>query len=455
MLRLQFLFYAFFFAVCLQAEDRPPNIVFLFADDLGWGDLGCYGHPYAMTPAIDKLAGEGTRFSQAYVTGVTCCPSRTGFMTGLHPARFQKYPAGHGFGKRSTITELLKSKGYRTGHFGKWHIGPDAKSGVYGIDEYDSGENTKGTSRGRDAGLYDAAIQFIQKNAAVGTPFYVNVWGHSTHYPVHVHDDLANEFEDVKFDRKDFSATMQVKFDECEQIGGKLDESMRQYLGDVLAIDRNVGRVLAEIDKLGIRDNTLVVFSSDHGPAPVLLGAKKESKEFSENMLGYAGEFRGGKHNQYEGGVRVPFIIRWPGEVRAGHTDTQSVISGMDWMPSLCQIAGVRALPTQLDGEDVSDIWLGKTRARRKPLFWKTSSPGRNASMREGQWKLHLTRNGPELYDLSQDPAESQNVARANKKTVKLLQARLNAWMDELPTDYDKSGINKKKKEKKPKRGRD
>lgn len=426
---------------------RSPNIVFMFADDLGWGDLGCYGHPYARTPAIDKLASEGARFTQFYVTGVTCCPSRTGFMTGLHTARFPKYPADYGFGDRITITDLLKKGGYRTGHFGKWHIGPEARSGMYGIDEYSGGANTKASPRGRDAGLFDAAIEFIREHA--DKPFCVNVWGHATHYPVNVHSDLEAEFKDVKVNRKDFSPTMQVKFDECEKIGGDLDTAMRQYLGDVWAIDQNVKRLLATLDELGLRENTIVVFSSDHGPAPVLLGAKKESKEFSHNMLGYAGEFRGGKHEQYEGGVRAPFIIRWPGHIKAGHTDTTSVVSGMDWMPTLCRIAGITDLPARLDGEDVSDIWLGQTRKRTKPLFWKTSTTGQSISMREGPWKLHLNprgRKGAFLYDLSRDPSESKNVAANRPDILKRLQAKARAWMAELPKSYEKSGNKKDRK---------
>jgi N-acetylgalactosamine-6-sulfatase len=425
-----------------RADDaKPPNIVFIFADDLGWGDLGCYGHPYARTPAIDKLAREGTRFTQFYVTGVTCCPSRTGLMTGRFPARFQQYPAGHGFGECTTVTDLLKKRGYRTGHFGKWHIGAEARSGLYGIDEYSGGENTKGTPRGRDAGLFDAAIKFIKSASAGGKPFYVNIWGHITHYPVNVHPQLAEPFKDVFVDRKDFSKTMQHKFDESLGIGGDLDTCMRQYLGDVYSLDMNVARVLKAIDDLGIRDNTIVVFSSDHGPAPVLLGAKKESKEFSANMLGYAGEFRGGKHTQYEGGTRVPFIIRWPGKVKAGRVDSTNVCSFIDWMPTLCAIAGVDALPEQLDGEDVSDIWLGADRERSKPLFWKSSAVGSTPAMRDGKWKLHLPRKQRgevELYDLSADPSESNNVAEQHPDVVARLARKLRTWVAELPDQYEK-----------------
>jgi N-acetylgalactosamine-6-sulfatase len=216
------------------AANTPPNVVFIFADDLGFSDLGCYGHPYAETPALDKLAKEGTRFTQFYVTGVTCCPSRTGFMTGLFPARFQKYPAGGGFGDRITITELLRNRGYRTGHFGKWHIGPET-DGVYGIDEYAAGSGEKKNPRGRDAWLFDEAIRFIR--ASSDKPFYVNIWGHITHYPVDTHPQLVAPFKDVVVNRDDFSHTMQHKFDECLSIGGDLDISMRQYLGDVYSLD--------------------------------------------------------------------------------------------------------------------------------------------------------------------------------------------------------------------------
>ena len=433
-----------------MGKENPPNIVFIFADDLGWGDLGCYGHPYVKTPAIDKLAGEGTRYTQFYVTGVTCCPSRTGFMTGIHPARFARYPADHGFGDRTTITELLKKRGYRTGHFGKWHIGPDARSGLYGIDVYDSGVKSKATPRGRDAGLFDSAIEFIEANA--DGPFYVNVWGHATHYPVNTHPDLVAEFEDVTVNRDDFSPTMQEKFEECLQIGGDLDASMRQYLGDVWSIDLNVARLLDKLDELGLRDNTIVVFSSDHGPAPVLLGGKKESKEFSENMLGYAGEFRGGKHSQYEGGVRSLFIVRWPGHVKAGQVDEDHVISGMDWMPTLCRIAGIDDLPEQLDGEDVSDIWMGASRDRTTTLFWRTSSPGAAPSMRQGKWKLHLNpRRGDSevaLYDLTNDVSESENLAEEYPEVVKRLRSELELWVASLPSGYDKSEKKKKQRRK-------
>jgi len=429
-------------APCLLKADSDtlPNIVFFFCDDLGYADLSCYGHPYAKTPEIDLLAKEGTRFEQHYVTGVTCNPSRTGLMTGLFPARFPKYAADFGFGDRITITELLKKRGYTTGHFGKWHIGPDSTEvdGVYGLDVVEVIGKSKGENAGRDDDLTTAAIEFMREHAGK-QPFYLNIWGHSTHFPVNVPPNLASEFIEVKVERDDFSKTMQHKFDECVQIGGDLDDSMRQYLGDVYSIDRNVGRVLAAIDELGIRENTIFVFSSDHGPAPVILG-KKGARKYSNNMLGYAGIFRGGKHEQYEGGTRVPFIIRWPGHVKAGRVDSESVISFIDWMPTLAVVAGIEELPAEMDGEDVSDIWFGGRRERAKPLFWRPSASGASPAMREGRWKLHgAGRKGEaELYDLSSDPRESSDVAGRHPDIVADLTAKLAAWTAELPTTYEK-----------------
>lgn len=425
-----------------KRDPERPNIVFMFADDLGYGDLGCYGHPYAKTPALDQLAAEGTRFTQFYVTGVTCNPSRTGLMTGVFPARFPKYAADFGFQDRVTITELLKRHGYTTGHFGKWHIGPEDSDGTYGIDTVKvigkSRDKTSGNS-GRDDDLYSAAIEFIRENK--DEPFYVNIWGHATHFPVNTSEGLVAEFKEVQVDRNDFSPTMQHKFDECLQIGGELDESMRQYLGDVYQIDQNVSRLLTTLDELGLRDNTIVVFSSDHGPAPVIL-AKQGARKYSNNMLGYAGEFRGGKHEQYEGGTRVPFIIRWPGKVKAGRVDAENVCSFIDWLPTLCAIAGVDEAPEHLDGEDISDIWFGNDRKRTKPLLWKTSATGSTPAIRGGKWKLHLNRKRgqeSELYDLSLDPSESNNVASRFPDVVNELSAKVDQWVAELPREYDKS----------------
>jgi N-acetylgalactosamine-6-sulfatase len=158
-------------------------------------------------------------------------------------------------------------------------------------------------------------------------------------------------------------------------------------------------------------------------------------------MLGCAGVFRGGKHTQYEGGTRVPFIVRWPGHVPAGRVDTDNVCSFIDWLPTLCAIAGIGELPGQLDGEDISDIWLGADRQRSRPLFWKASATGSTPAIRAGKWKLHLNRRRDreiELYDLSVDPSESNNVAERHPEVVARLRKRLRTWVAELPEHYEK-----------------
>ncbi len=435
---------------------KKPNFVFILADDLGYGDLACYGHPYAQTPELDKLASEGTIFHRFYVTGVTCCPSRTGFMTSRHPASYPKYMADFGFAGRVTVTELLQQAGYRTGHFGKWHMGPEEKDGTYGIDKIVTIGGTKKDPGGRDTGLFEAAMDFIEDNKDV--PFYVNVWGHITHYPVDPLPSLADRFKDVIVDRSDFGKHMQEKFDTCERIGGNLNQSMRNYLGDVYSLDVQVGRLLRKLDDLGLRDSTIVVFSSDQGPAPVLTKNKPTDpslkKNPSRNMLGYAGGLRGGKHTQWEGGVRSPFIIRWPERVPAGKTNRSSVFSGLDWLPTVCSVAGISmnsdsgrtslkrsrssADSDIFEGEDVSDIWLGADRSRVNPLFWKASNVKARISMLSGDWKLHVSGDIIELYNLATDPDENLNVQDKNLEMVSTLKKQAALWNSTLPTAYKK-----------------
>lgn len=438
----------------VAVDPEMPNIVFIYADDFGYADLSCYGHPYAKTPAIDKLATEGTRFTQAYSTGRTCLPSRTGYMTGRAPQRNADRPvADYGFDEHITITELLKNHGYRTGHFGKWHIGPVDTPGTYGIDEIDTPSDNPGDAlAGRDGRLFNNAIAFIERHTQnhAGVPFYVNIWGHSTHYAVNPPAVYLAEFAGLVVDRDDFFTHavnpdndrmgIQEKFEQSIALDPDLDTSMQNYVADVWSIDLNVERVLDKLDELGLRDNTIVVFSSDQGPAPVTGGG-----EYKKNMLGYSGIYRGGKGSQYEGNNRVPFIIRWPGHIDPNVVDTENVISGMDWLPTLCSIAGIDDIPDSLDGEDVSDIWLGATRPRVKTLFWSSVNGGSKISMRKGYWKLHHNMGNSsesELYDLSIDPSEDNNVIDDFPVIAAELIADVVAWdvYIKAPCDADYSG---------------
>lgn len=420
-----------------------PNIVFLLADDLGAADLHCYGHPYARTPNIDSLAHDGTRFTQYHATGSTCCPTRCGLMTSWHPARYSTYPANGGYADRLTITELLKKHGYATGHFGKWHMGPVQKPGTYGIDEIASndiedGKNRHSDERGRDAHVYDAAIKFIEQHK--DGPFYVNVWGHIPHHPINPVDSLVQRWSDLKVKDGEFSPQMQAKFAAVRKGGGSIDDSMRRYLADIESLDDSVGRILKRLDELGLRENTIVVFNTDQGADMTKAGLGG----LRDNQMGYNGPQRGGKHTHWQGGQCVPWIVRWPGHVPAGRVDKESVISGLDWLPTLSTITGAMINIADFDGEDASAAWLGKSpHVRTKPLLWKSSNVKSDATIRDGQWKMRMpTRSGDgevELYDLATDPAEERNVAAQHPDIEKTLTRRLKDWQATLPKSYIKT----------------
>jgi N-acetylgalactosamine-6-sulfatase len=431
----------------LVGQNQKPNIVFILADDLGWGDLSCYGQPYSKTPALDKMATQGIRFERFYVTGVTCCPSRTGFMTSRHPASYPKYMAENGFAGKTTVTEIFKNNGYTTGHFGKWHIGSKSseKNGTYGIDEVQVIGGNNSSDGGRDADLFEAAIKFIEKNK--DKPFYVNIWGHITHYAVDPVSSLVVPFKDVQVKRSDFGKHMQQKFDDCESLGGDVEESMRNYLGDVYSLDIQVGRVLKKLEELGLSENTIVIFSSDQGPAPVIVGGKNLKDKYkvigkntgicpSQNMLGYAGGLRGGKHTQWEGGVRSPLIVRWQGKIPENIVNSSSIVSGIDYLPTICNLAGIDYEDEGFEGEDMSKVILGEKGQRTTPLFWRTSSGKANPSMLDGNWKLHRKGQKYELYDLLVDEKEMNNVADKYPAKVKELSKQMEDWNSTLPTSY-------------------
>jgi arylsulfatase A-like enzyme len=331
-----------------------------------------------------------------------------------------------------------------TGHFGKWHIGPDTKNGTYGIDsisgdEAEGGKKKKAADeRGRDAHIYDDAIQFIEKHK--DAPFYINVWGHISHNPVNPIESLVKRWSGLQVKDSDFSPQMRVKLDQVRKAGGDVDDAMRRYLADVESLDDSVGMILMRIDELGLRQNTIVIFSTDQGAD--MTKASQGGLRF--NQMGYNGPYRGGKHTHNEGGVRCPWIVRWPGKVPAGRVDAESVISGVDFLPTLCAIAGVTINTTDLAGEDTSAAWLGKAaHIRTKPLFWKTSATGSEAYIREGPWKLRFPtrKNGGdvELYHIIQDPAETNNLADKQTHIVQELSAKVETWIATLPAEYEKT----------------
>ena len=426
------------------ADDKDrPNIVFILADDLGFGDLACYGHPYSKTPYIDSLAKEGTRFTRYYATGVTCQPSRVGFMTSRHPRSFERRVGDYGFDGRPTITELLNNNDYATGHFGKWHIGPAANgknateghppAHDYGIDEIKVLESLKDRNKGRDDNTFEAAIDFIERHK--DRPFYVNVWAHITHFRVPSDTVFAEEFTDLKVDESLFGPYMKTnKFDICrDEWGMSVDDCMRNYLADVWSLDLAIGRLLGKLDELGLSENTIVVFTSDQGPArntfntnaPDQVGDKTRA-----NMMGWPKGLRGGKHVMYEGGVRIPFIVRWPGKVPVDTVNETSILSGLDFLPTLCHLTGTPYDKDQFEGLNVADVWLGEERNPERYLYWKKQYP----TALHGEWKYHVNRReGDELYHLANDPNETTNVIAENPEKAATLIKAITAWDESLP----------------------
>ncbi|MBN8459873.1 MAG: sulfatase-like hydrolase/transferase [Verrucomicrobia bacterium] len=443
------------------ADTRKPNIIFILADDQGWSDARFAGHPYAKTPNLDRFASQGTWFKQFYVAATVCSPSRCSFMTSHYPARHLVHGhfATHGQNAaRSmpdwldpevpTITRLLQQAGYTTGHFGKWHLGSGVgapEPGAYGINKHVTLDSNGPQLREKDATrepywwgkptgiIMDHAIAFVRENK--DKPFYLNVWTLLPHAKLDptpeqlaVYDGLAPHAEDPAFGR-----WMQ------EYLGAAKDlkRQMRVYCASLTDLDTQVGRLLATLDELGLAENTIVFYSSDNGAEDYNIA------NASNAGVGNTGPLRARKRSMYEGGVRTFGLLRWPGRVAAGRVDDTSVVSAVDWLPTVCKQAGVE-LPAELrpDGEDVSDIWFGKSRPRSKPLHWEwlfrvwgDDYMPPMLAIRDGPWKLFVNHNGSgaQLYDIPKDISEEHNVAGEHADVVKDLTAKALAWQKTLP----------------------
>lgn len=426
------------------AGTRPPHIIFILTDDMGYGDISCYNGDY-QTPNIDRLAAGGRRYTNYYSPSPICSPSRVGFMTGMSPARWnitsylQKKKdnrlceqADYLATKAPSVARLLQSKGYATAHFGKWHMGggrdvDDAPSiKEYGFDEYSSTWESPdpdplltatdwiwsakdSIKRWERSGYFvDKTLAFLAKNKE--KPCFINLWPDDVHTPWVPGDEQTGFYPKDRQGEINFRAVL------------------KEY-------DRQVGRLIDGINKLGIGENTLIVFTSDNGPLPSFKGSR-------------AAGLRGTKLSLYEGGIRMPFIVWWPAHVAAGTIDSTSVITGTDLLPAFCKIAGIK-LPAHLkpDGEDISNVLLGTPAIRKKAIFWeygrndssfaypqgRDRSP--NLALREGNWKLLMNASGTgrQLYNIAQDPYEKNNVYDAHLQIALALEKKLMKWKKSLP----------------------
>ncbi|MEP0418022.1 MAG: sulfatase-like hydrolase/transferase [Cyclobacteriaceae bacterium] len=430
----------------ITGKASPPNIVFIFADDWGWGDLGAHGHPFIKTPNIDRMALEGTDFYRFTAASSVGSPSRTAVLTGQFPARHNVNASFSGIPinlrrnmpdwldpEAILLPRLLQQNGYRTGHFGKWQLtnsiindAPSAES--YGFDTYGT-FNCSGVQMPfyEDA---EQSITFIKQAVSDEVPFYVNLWIHEPHIPHHAIPKYEKDFLHLENDKD------------------------RVYSSVIFHADERIGKVLDVLDQLEVAKNTLVVFSSDNGPAR---NSRKREMSFVSDPatgIGYniaastgtTGGRRGYKASLFEGGIGVPFIARWPGVIPAGKIDSTSLISAVDLLPTFCEIGDVN-LPENYHADGLSQLkTLGGIPypKRSKPLFWKAFS--RNISednpdhwgsyaIVDKNWKLIANKDLTyvELYDIQADVHEENDLKEKYPEIVMSLLEQIQEWEMTLP----------------------
>jgi arylsulfatase A-like enzyme len=409
------------------ADASRPNLVFLLADDLGYGDVGCYGQAQIATPHLDALAREGMRFTQHYAGNTVCTPSRSSLLTGRHPGHVlhrdnPRFVDSYGFlPDELTFGDLLRRAGYATGIAGKWHVGdrtdttdmahhhgfdfaycvgypyPDG-----GIEHWPSHVFTNGVrtsipensvgQRGRymDDLYTDAALRFIEENRT--RPFLLFLSFQSVHAPMDGAISPTYASRDWPAVEKTFASMLE-------------------------RLDENVGRVLAALRRLGIAERTVVFFSSDNGP-------HKEGGHDPE-FFNSNGPLRGGKRDLFEGGIRVPLIVRWPGVARPGAI-SEHVSASWDLLPTLAELGGA-TVPPVVDGISFSATLRGLPQAPHEFLYWESHGEGGKQAVRLGNWKgvrLNVSKEGSpafQLFDLASDPAEIRNVAAEHPDVVRRL----------------------------------
>jgi arylsulfatase A-like enzyme len=425
-------------AVPGDAPPRPPNIVLLLADDLGYGHLGCYGQDKIRTPNLDRMAAEGVRFTQYYAGNPVCAPSRSCLMTGLHGGHtsVRINPGGTPLlDSDVTIAEVLKPAGYATGIFGKWGLGDIDTPGVpwkQGFDEFfgylhqvhchfyypaflwqnDRKVPLEGNAGGK-RGEYShdrivrEALDFIRRHK--DRPFFAYVAFTIPHTELLVPEDSLSEYRGKFPEEKPYVGTHYAS----------QPEPRAALAGMISRMDRDVGRLLALLGELGLDRNTLVLFTSDNGAQG---GDGPDLEFFRAN-----GPLRGAKGAVYEGGIRVPLIARWPGRIAPGRVD-DFVWAHWDLLPTLAELAGVPA-PAGIDGRSALDRLLGTGPGRpREFLYWEHPVRGELLqAVRWGDWKgVRLRRGGPlELYDLAKDVGETRDVAAEHPDVVARLEAYL------------------------------
>jgi arylsulfatase A-like enzyme len=443
-------------------SSAAPNVIFLMADDLGYGDTGFNGNNLVQTPQMDAMAREGLRFSKFYSVGPICSPTRACVQTGRHCMRMGmisvnvgKLPAGE-----VTLPVIARSKGYTTGHFGKWHLGTMTRNPEKGgpgrdhaeryappwnrgytttfatytniatwdpLDEeglripkhrahfWSNGEEIIGDFKGSSEKIIvDRALDFFRRAVADEEPFMATVWFYGPHSPVRAGEELRNLYPGQKPGRQ-------------------------HYLGSITSIDREVGRIRKTLEDLQVAKNTLILFCSDNGPE----GSGKVDDDYNPYtgaFYGSAGGLRGRKRSLYNGGVRVPAFAWWPDVIKGGRTAEQ-VACSLDYLPTLADLIGAE-LPADrpIDGESFLPLLRGEEWNRSKFVPFATNMAGAGVSLIDGDYKLLVKRPSgeSELYHIHDDPAEETNLIGKRPELADRIRNKMDSWLKSARHSYEK-----------------
>ena len=426
------------FGILLSAQNQP-NVVILLADDLGYKDVGCYGGP-VKTPAIDQLAKDGVRFTDFYSGCAVCSPSRATLLTGRHHIRTGVYSWISDEGQNShlllrerTIAEILKDRGYSTAHVGKWHLGLPTQNrskptpSHHGFDYWFTTWNNaspshknpnnfirNGQAVGRLEGyscqlVADEAIDWLENHRHPKAPFFLNLWFHEPHAPIAAPDKIVSSY-------------------------GKLKDRAAIYSGTIDNTDRAISRVVEKLNQMGVRENTLIIYASDNG-------------SYRDDRTG---NLRGSKGSNWDGGIRVPGIFSWPAVINKNRV-LKDPAGLVDVLPTLCGLLNLEVPQDRMiDGSDLSPLLKGKPDSfkRHQPMFWHLQKSLPIVAMRDGDFSLVANpdyeipatnmfqerwiprvKDGGykdfQLFDLSKDPGQTQNIASEYPELLKKLKAKL------------------------------